>query len=157
MEEKFKECRIYFDTLAALLKPLGYEVVASCNADLSAYLVPAGTKDQITYYGKPELSFRVSDHWNWYSNLKKCSDPNEVQCWSEDVASPRKRDIKEPNKATKPRHACQVAFYGQDHRYHCIFGEKFVWPGNHYIWYKEPVMGIVEMIKDRMSGGNENE
>lgn len=54
--------------------------VASCNADISAYLVRPGTEDQITYTGKPQGSLRVSDHWSWYANVKKCPYTWVVQC-----------------------------------------------------------------------------
>lgn len=54
--------------------------VASCNADISAYLVRPGTEDQITYTGKPQASLRVSDHWSWYANVKKCHYTEVVQC-----------------------------------------------------------------------------
>ena len=164
MEEKykFKNCRRYFDELAMHLKPLGYVVIPSCNGDLSAYLVPAGTEDQVTYHSKPEFSFRVSDHWNWYANIKKCSDPNYVQCFCFDVVAPRRRDPIRPEMATKPRDACLVAFYGKDHTYHCIYGDAWEWPEKKYVWRKEPIMKIVDMIKnfqqwDMIKGGQLNE
>ena len=73
-----KACENFFSELTRILDGK-YEVVGSCNQDISRYLIPAGTKEQITYYGKPELSFRISDHWSWDSNVKKCHDTREPQ------------------------------------------------------------------------------
>lgn len=122
--EKFAKCRAFFDRLAELLAP-EYEVMASCNKDLSAYLVPAGTQNQVTYYSKPIGSFRVSDHWNWYSNLTKCSWPNYIQCFSADVPYAKPRDPKYPYMATKGRKAFQVGYFGRDKKYHCVYGEQW--------------------------------
>ena len=100
-----------------------YEVVASCNNDMSAYLVPIGTEDQITYYGKPDKSFRISDHWNWYANIKKCKHEWYVQCQSENMPKAMKR---EDDYATKPRYGYQVAVFSErDHKYRAVFGEVF--------------------------------
>lgn len=119
--DKMLKCQSFFDSLAYILSP-EYEVVASCNADESRYLVPKGTADQITYHSKPAKSFRVSGHWNWYSNLKKNPDPNYVQCFSVDAPGARRR---ESSYATKPRNAVQVCVIGEDGKYHCVFGEVF--------------------------------
>ena len=43
---KIDLCNQFIDKLAELLGDK-YEMVASCNRDLSRYLIPAGTKDQI--------------------------------------------------------------------------------------------------------------
>lgn len=122
--EKFKreKCNEFFDKLAKLLGS-SHEVVGSCNVDFSRYLVPIGTADQVTYYGKPEKSFRVSDHWNWFSNIKKCSDPTYVQCRSLDIPWVRKRET--PGMATKPRFGIQVCIQLDDGCYHHVYGEKF--------------------------------
>ena len=77
-------CNNFIENLAQLLGDK-YELIGSCNNDLSRYLIPAGTREQITYYGKPVNSFRVSDHWSWFSNLKKCSLRNYIQCYSRDM------------------------------------------------------------------------
>lgn len=123
--EDFEKCRKFFDDISVILKR-NYIVVGSCNQDLSAYLVPVGTENQISYYGKPDRSFRVSDHWNWYSSMKRCAKEDEVQCWSMDVQDPKQRDPEHLEKATKPRKVAQVAFYSDyDRKYHAIYGN--VW------------------------------
>lgn len=121
-QEKMDACIKFFNELCHTLED-GYEVVSSCNHDISAYLVPKGTADQISYWGKPKLSFRVSDHWNWFANLKKCPNPNYIQCLSVDLPWAKNRH-KEGGPST-PVHAAQVAMVGLDGKYHVIFGEKF--------------------------------
>lgn len=136
-DDDFERCRSFFDKLAEILKEK-YIVVASCNKDLSAYLVPIGTEDQITYTSKPAFSFRVSDHWNWFSNKIKCDDLSIIQCYSDGVEYPIPRNPAYPEKATHPRHACQVAWCDQYGVYHPVYGDfwmnskkKYSWKSNH--------------------------
>ena len=117
--QNFIRCRKFFDEVAKLLSD-EYQVVGSCNKDLSAYLVPNGTKNEITYQSKPACSLRVSDHWNWYSNLKKCPQEDYVQCHSVDLPEPQKRIS--PGKASAPIKATQVCLIYPDGKYHCVFG-----------------------------------
>ena len=117
--QDFTECRKFFDKVAELLSD-EYQVVSSCNKDLSAYLVPKGTKREITYQSKPACSLRVSDHWNWYSNIKKCPQEDYVQCHSVDLPEPQER--KSPGKASDPIIATQVCMIYPDGKYHCVFG-----------------------------------
>lgn len=121
-QEKIDKCKAFYEELCTYLSGT-YENVPSCNADISAYLIPNGSISQLSYYGKPEKSFRISDHWNWYSSERKCSLPNYIQCFSLDAPWPRKRPA--PGKASKPREAIQVAVYGADNKYHAIFGEVY--------------------------------
>lgn len=120
--EKAAACKEFFDRLAEALKEYGYTIVDSCNADSTIYLVISGTEKDISYYGKPILSFRLSDHWNWYSNMSKCDKYWFVQCKNDDITWPTKRT---GYGATKPKYAWQVAIFGADKKYHCVFGEKF--------------------------------
>ena len=122
-EEKSKLdlCYEFFNKLAELLKDQ-YEVVPSSIKDLSRYLVPKGTAGEITYHGKPELSFRVSDHWSWYSNLEKCPDEKYIQCYSMDMPVPRPRV--NPGEGTNAIRGYQVCIQ-QNGRYHHVYGDKF--------------------------------
>ena len=141
---KIEMCKNYFDQLSELLKET-YTVVNSCNKDASAYLVPIGKENEISYYGKPEHSFRVSDHWNWYSNLKKCKNRDEVQCWNVDVPYPRDRDYQYPNRATYPRTACQVAYYsGYDHKYHAIYGDAWDSKTKKFEWIESDINELIK-------------
>lgn len=116
-----------------------YEIVGSCNKDISKYLIPIGTESQITYYGKPEKSFRISDHWNWYSNTKKCRDSSYVQCESVDMPLARERT---DDRATKPRKGLQVAIQGTDGKYHHVFGYKWDTEIEEFRWIENDPMDI---------------
>ena len=115
-------CTEFFNQLSDILNEK-YEIVESCNADFSKYLVPKGTADQITYHSKPDKSFRISDHWNWYANTNKCTNPNYIQCLSVDLPWANKRP--EEGKASRPIKGVQVSVIGEDGKYHVIFGEKY--------------------------------
>jgi len=129
--QDFIKCRKFFDEVAKLLSD-DYQVVASCNRDLSAYLVPKGTKKEITYQSKPACSLRVSDHWNWYSNIKKCPQEDYVQCHSVDLPAPQKRIS--PGKASNPIIATQVCLIYPDGKYHCVFGRFYDKKSNKWKW-----------------------
>ena len=120
-QEKIEACKKFMAELETLLQSSHY-VVGSCNKDISSYLIPNGSIEKLSYYGKPEKSFRFSDHWNWYSNLKKCSDPKMIQCHNIDLPWPFRRIRK--GGASKPREHICVAYYGKDKKYHTVYGEK---------------------------------
>lgn len=132
-EEKIRLINEFFNKLALALSDK-YECLNSCNVDATRYLVPNGTSNEVTYYSKPIWSFRVSDHWNWYANTKKCQDYNYVQCHSVNVPRANKRDLSSPNKATAPRKAFQVSVMGSDGVYHCIFGECYDYKKHSWDW-----------------------
>lgn len=112
-----------FDRMAYALRDT-YEVVGSCNRDRSRYLIPKGSLKDLTYYGKPAHSFRVSDHWNWYASLDRCSEPHYVQCFTYDMPWTQKR-VKEGKKSPVIFGAA-IAFYdGEDDEYHVVAGEVF--------------------------------
>ena len=83
-------CMAFFEELSNELP--NYTVVGSCNKDSSLYLVPNGTEDEITYYSKPAKSFRISDHWNWYANTKKCDNERYIQCLCVDLPYAKRRE-----------------------------------------------------------------
>lgn len=131
--------------LMDLQKILGgkYELVGSCNKDISRYLIPIGTEKQISYYGKPEKSFRISDHWNWYSSTKKCRDISYVQCESVDMPAARER---KDWHATKPRKGLQVAVQGTDGKYHHVFGYKWSEAERNFKWIENRPMDICKEL-----------
>lgn len=121
-EQMMNRCIAYFNNLIEKLKDT-HTLVKSCNDDCTMYLVPKGTEDQITYYSKPNDSYRFSDHWNWYANTQKCPDEHYVQCLNDDLPWPRRRTS---NKATRPIWGIQVAYFdGKDEQYHHVYGQKF--------------------------------
>ena len=137
-------CTKFFEELSNELRNT-YIVVQSCNKDFSKYLVPIGTEDQITYESKPSRSFRISDHWNWYANTKKCSNPNYVQCLSVDLPWAKRRP--EEGKASVPVKAIQVSVIGEDNKYHVVFGERFDRKTKQWSWVasdpKEVAMSMI--------------
>lgn len=109
---------LYGELKDYLINEKNYVVISSCNADKTEYLVPKGTENEISYYGKPEKSFRFSDHWNWYANLKKCSNPDYVQCYNESLPC---RNGRINEKATFPYYAGAIAVF-TDGSYKTIAG-----------------------------------
>ena len=135
-------CTRFFENLVFLLDGK-YELVQSCNGDFSKYLVPIGSSCDITYYGKPADSFRISDHWNWYSNINKCSNLNYIQCLNVDLpwAKPRKDE-----KATRPIIAYQVALIGSDGKYHSIYGETYNRNKHKWTWKESDPKEVIEYL-----------
>ena len=142
-EEKMRKCNEFFNQLVKILEDR-YESMGSCNVDSSRYLVPLGTSSEVTYYGKPNKSFRVSDHWNWYANTNKCSNSNYVQCRSLDMPWARKRI--EIGKATKPRFGAQVAMILDDGYYHAVYGERFDRKTKSWTWIESNPIDIANMV-----------
>lgn len=118
---KIEKCVEFYNELSKRLTST-HEVVGSCNQDISSYLIPIGSIDELTYERKPQNSFRFSDHWNWYSNVNKCPDEHYIQCYSPDI--PYARPRLSPGKASKPRFGISIAYF-DGCRYRVIFGEKF--------------------------------
>lgn len=104
-ENKKEKCTDYFNVLCELLKE-SYEQLGSCNLDFSRYLCPIGTANEVSYTSKPDLSFRISDHWNWYANTRKCPNEHYIQCYSKDLPWALKR--KAVGMAGNPRKAACV-------------------------------------------------
>lgn len=145
IDEKKEKCTAFFSKLHDLLSET-HELVQSCNQDFSAYLIPNGTVAELTYYGKPDNSFRISDHWNWYSSKKKCDKLDEIQCYTPDMPWTRKRSTENPEGATKPIFGVQVGFYGMDHVYHCVYGERFNRNTKKWEWYDGDPKEAVKLI-----------
>ena len=72
----------------------------------SYYLIPKG--NDLGYYGHPEGTIRLSNHWSWYSSIKKCNDINVVQCYLKGI-EPRLRFPDRPEGATTPKWITQLA------------------------------------------------
>ena len=144
MKKKMELCAKFFEALGEVLQE-DYDMIGSCNHDSSVYLVPKGTSDQNSYYGKPTMSFRMSDHWNWYSSLKRCEINAMVQCCSLDMPWAKQRP--EEGVASDPIRAAQVAIYGKDKRYHHIFGEKYDRKHRRWTWEEMTIPEVVGLLK----------
>lgn len=143
-EEKMKACKDFFDKLSEALDS-EYEVLGSCNKDNSAYLIPIGTSQQVTYYGKPNKSFRISDHWNWYSSLKKNPNEKYIQCLSSDMPRAKNRPL--PWKASRPIVGYQVAIVGSDGKYHHdVLGEKYNRKSKVWEWKENTLSEVIKMV-----------
>jgi len=147
MAEKNKiiRCKAYYNSLAQLCED-GYVRIGSCNKGFSSYLIPFGTDDQLSYYGKPELSFRLSDHWNWYSNLKKCKDESLIQCCC--VCLPGPSDRIEEGKASRAVKACCVAFYYKG-AYYTVYGELFDAVKKEWYWLETKPRDVFSLLTQK--------
>lgn len=140
LEDKFSACEEFFQKLAELLKDK-YEIVGSPNKVRTKHLVLFGTADELTYYSKPDKSFRMAFYWNWYASLKKCENPFYIQCRNKDL--PRLHGRPGLEKASKPVRAAQVAVIGDDGHYHAVFGE--VYHNKKWYWLENDPAEIAKM------------
>lgn len=119
-KEQMKQLKPLYKAISRyLVENKQYILMDSCNNDNTRYCVPRGTANQVTYYGKPENSIRISDHWSWYSNLKRCKEKDNIQCYNIDMPSPTERLAE--GKASLPIEAAAIAIY-YDNAYHTIAG-----------------------------------
>ena len=144
-KSKMDMCNDFINALAELLGNR-YEMIGSCNKDASRYLVPSGTADQITYRGKPVNSFRVSDHWSWYSSLKKCPERSYIQCYSADAPVPKPRPYGKQDNATKPVMGKQVCIQLADGKYHHVFGDKYDRSTHRWTWVENDPREVVAAL-----------
>ena len=144
-ETKLDLCNKFIEKLAGLLGDK-YEMVASCNKDASRYLVPVGTRDQITWYGKPANSFRVSDHWSWFTNTKNCSIRNYIQCYSRDMPVPKPRPHNDPDGATKAVRGTAVAVQATDGTYRCVYGDKYDRVRHRWSWVESDPLEVIAQL-----------
>lgn len=129
--EMSEKCKTFFEELTHILAET-HEIIGSCNQDTSCYLIPKGTSDEITYHSKPQNSYRISDHWNWYANIKKCPNERYIQCLSLDLpyAKPRKYSGG-PSNPIKANAVCAIDSKGI---YRVIYGEKYDKKSKQWIW-----------------------
>ena len=119
-KKQMKELKfLYYKLCQYLTENKEYIMMSSCNKDNTRYCVPKGTVQQVTYYGKPEKSIRISDHWSWYANLKRCREKDNIQCYNVDMSGPTER--LDEGKASLPIEAAAIAVYNNN-AYHTIAG-----------------------------------
>lgn len=135
------ECKQFFEILAEELAGT-HTVKGSCNKDVSAYLIPDGTDDQVTYHSKPANSFRLSDHWNWKSNLAKNPNEKYIQCYTRDLPWCRLRNA--PGKASNPIKAACVCYF-DGNIYHVVFGERFNRTTKSWDWVEADPCEVAKM------------
>lgn len=140
-ERKMALCESFYNELRN--KIVGYEELESCNKDCSRYLCPKGTSNLLTYESKPERSFRISDHWNWFANVRKCPDEHYVQCYTRDLPFPKRRFGK--GKSSRPISAACVCLF-EDGIYRVIFGECFNRKTKKWSWVDNTVDAVLSMM-----------
>lgn len=106
----------YFMVLANKLSET-HELVGSCNADKTLYLIPKGTSSELSYSSKPRNSYRYSDHWSWYANVKKCSNMNYIQCY---LAGYEPTNRKTEFGASEPIHVEAIGYTEDGYEYRRI-------------------------------------
>lgn len=146
VSEKIRKCNEFFYQLAELLKD-DYEIVYPFEKNSFSsdkYLVPKGTKDQISYYGKPVGSFRFSTHWNWRESLDKCANERYIQCLNMDLPFAKKR--KGEGQRSDPVMAEQIAYYGPDLKYHTVYGEMIDKKQHKWTWLEDTPEAVVNMV-----------
>lgn len=132
ISEKGRLCKEHFEKVAEILTADGlFEVVDSPYSN-DRYLIPAGTANQITFYGKPVGSLRLSDHWNWYASIDQCNKPWYLQCYNFDVPRAKKRTVY--GASTEPRFAWQCAIHCADGKYRAAYGDIFDRHTKEWIW-----------------------
>lgn len=144
-EERRNKVKEFYNRLVDISKDHYFEV-ESCNNDASRYLLRNGTtREDISYYSKPLWSYRMSDHWNWYTSERKCSDLKYIQCHSIDMPWARKRVY--VDKATRPMRGWQVCiFSADDGLYHCVYGEIFDRKEKKWYWVENDPKMIYEFV-----------
>ena len=147
-EEK-ELCKQFFIDLATALKD-SHDATASRvrNDECSMYLCPKGTSDQVSYHSKPELSFRFSDHWNWYTSFKKNPDPKYIQCYTRHLPDPKKRPG--DGLPSNPIIANCVCLFinGQ---YLVVYGAKYDRKAKTWTWVDNSVENVVAKVKGGMA------
>lgn len=143
INEKNYNCEKFFEALCDMLSDR-YEMLKSCNRDMSAYLCPIGTTSEVTYHSKPEGSFRISDHWNWYANTNKCSDPGYIQCYCDELPWARRRP--EEGKAGRPIMASCVCIF-KNGKYHIVYGERFDRKTKTWMWVDNSPEKVISELK----------
>lgn len=123
-EERFAKCDAFFKALADALGDK-YIHVSNMNPgigdEFEEFLVPVDymeipiNKPNCTHY------FRLADTWNWYDPTDICPDEDFVQARCTCLPSARPRTA--PGEASKPVRACVVAYWGDDNRFHPVYGE----------------------------------
>lgn len=109
----------------------------------SSCLIPNGTEEELSYYGKPEFSFRCADRWNWHSTKEKCDNPKYVQCFTRDLINPKR--VLPGQNGTKPIRAKAVAIY-YDGEYHIVYGQKFDQKLRRWYWMDNDVEGVLGIL-----------
>ena len=161
--EQAESCVKFFEELTNLLEdyetigtgkfPKNYFVEHADNNIFrlqDKYLIPIGTKSQITYYSKPKWSFRISDHWNWFDK-KNCKQKGYIQCFNVNLPRLPYR-FEEGEDRSSCCNAIQVAIFTHDNvkkghdgeAYHCVYGSYKNKDTHSWEWMEKTPQQVIE-------------
>lgn len=149
-KQQLDDCIDFFNLVAEELKDTHAVVHSKSRKWKSMCLVQKGQENQVTYYGKPVNSLRVAPNWNWRAGLDRCSNPNYIQCVTPDLPFARRRSEENPEWSTMPIFANMVGYFDTDNKYHCIFGEKFDFDKNTWVWVDNDAKTVADRIRSTM-------
>lgn len=144
--EQLKKCNAFFMAVANELKETHRIIGSSLKVWGSACLIPKGTEEQVSYYGKPLNSLRVACNWNWRAALKRCKDEKFIQCVTPDLPWCRKREAE--GMASKPIWGNMVGYFDRDQKYHCVYGEKFNRETRTWEWVEGDPKLMAQVMKE---------
>ena len=145
--EQLKKCNAFFLKVADELKETHQIVGSALKVWGSACLIPKGSESQLSYYSKPVNSLRVACNWNWKASIKRCKEERFIQCNTPDLPWCRKRESE--GMASKPIWGNMVGYFDDDHRYHCVYGEKFNRETKTWEWVESDPKEVSRMMLDK--------
>ena len=145
--EQLKKCNAFFLKVADELKETHQIVGSALKVWGSACLIPKGSESQLSYYNKPVNSLRVACNWNWKASIKRCKEERFIQCNTPDLPWCRKRESE--GMASKPIWGNMVGYFDDDHRYHCVYGEKFNRETKTWEWVESDPKEVSKMMLDK--------
>ena len=149
-KDQLDKCIQFFHEVAGMLTDI-YEVIPGKSEKHKSFcLVPKGTANQVTYYGKPVNSLRVAMNWNWYAGLDRCINPKYIQCVTPDLPYVKQRPKEHPEWSSPPVYGNMVALFDMDNKYHCIFGEKYNREDKTWSWVTDNTPEqVADMLRER--------
>lgn len=145
--EQLRKCNAFFLAVANELKETHQIFGSALKVWGSACLIPKGTESQLNYYSKPINSLRVACNWNWRASIKRCHEEHYIQCNTPDLPWCRKRE--NDGMASKPIWGNMVGYFGDDHKYHCVYGEKFNRATKTWEWVEGDPKEVARMMLDK--------
>ena len=93
-----------FEKIIEYSKENTYTDFHEAHGFYTGYIIPNGMK--LSYGPHPEGTIRISNHWSWYANIKKCSNREFIQCYLYNT-QPNQRENN--NCSSKPIKKVEIA------------------------------------------------
>ena len=148
-KQQLDNCYRFFDAVADELKDTHVVIESKSKKLPCKYLVKKGQEKQVSYYGKPVNSLRVGSNWNWRAGLDRCANASYIQCVTPDLPYAKRRSQEHPTWSTHPIYGNMVALFDTDNKYHCVFGEKFDFDDNKWVWVENVPQFVAKMIREK--------